>query len=62
MPNDQDLWGKSVSHSGNKLLDLLRGGASDDDVIHINKKEHSELFFTIDEEWAVSFGDDETNR
>ena len=40
----------------------MRGGASDDDVIHINKKEHNELFFTIDEEWVVSLGDDETNR
>ena len=38
-----------MSQSGNKLLDLLRGSASDDDVVHINKKEHNEHFFTMDE-------------
>ena len=53
---------KAMSQSSNKLLDLLRGDASDDDVIHINKKEHSELFLTMDEEWAIKLGDDETNR
>ena len=40
---------KAMSQSGNKLLDLLRGCASDDDVIHINKREHNEHFFTMDE-------------
>ena len=41
---------KMMSYSGNKPLDLLREGVSDDDVIHINKKGHNELFFTMDEE------------
>ena len=38
-----------MSQGGNKPLDLLKGGASDDDVIHINKKERSELFLAMDE-------------
>ena len=41
---------KTMSRGGNKPLDLLKGGASDDDVININKKEHSQLFLAMDEE------------
>ena len=41
---------KTMSQGGNKSLNLLRGGASDDDVVHMNKKEHSELFLVMDEE------------
>ena len=41
--------GKTMSQDGNKQLDLLRGGVSDDDVVHINKKEHDELFLAMDE-------------
>ena len=51
-----------MSQGGNKPLDLLKGGASDDDVIHINKKERSELFLAMDEKWVVRLGDDEPNR
>ena len=42
--------GKTMSQGSNKQLDLLRGGVGDDDVVHINKKEHSELFLEMDEE------------